>query len=186
MPNHTHLIAVPKTSKALSSAVGEAHRRYARMVNFREGWCGYFWQGRFASFILDENHLLAAARYIEQNPVRAGLVKRPEDYQWSSCRAHMKLIKDPLVKIHPLLTYTENWGEFVRLPVENLQRDAFQKHERTGRPLGNDIFISQLKVKTGRTLKKRRPARKDPEEYNNLVSCPWNSALALKSLRLQK
>ena len=80
MPNHTHLIAVPATSQGLASAIGEAHRRYARMVNFREGWRGYFWQGRFASFILDEHHLLAAARYIEQNPVRAGLVKRAEEY----------------------------------------------------------------------------------------------------------
>ncbi|NDY72394.1 hypothetical protein DO021_12030 [Desulfobacter hydrogenophilus] len=69
MPNHTHLIAVPSTSDGLASDIGEAHRRYARMVNFREDWQGHFWQGQFASFIMDEHHLVAAARYIEQNPI---------------------------------------------------------------------------------------------------------------------
>ena len=155
MPNHTHLIAVPATSEGLASAIGEAHRRYARMVNFREGWRGYFWQGRFASFIMDEHHLLAAARYIEQNPVRAGLVKRAEEYQWSSCRAYLNLVKDPLVNAKPLLAYVDKWNDFIKLKVEPNERDALQKHERTGRPLGGNGFISQLEAKTGRMLKKK-------------------------------
>ncbi len=53
MPNHVHLIAVPDSAKGLRRAIGEAHRRYTRMVNFREGWRGHLWQGRFASFVLD-------------------------------------------------------------------------------------------------------------------------------------
>ena len=77
MPNHVHLIAVPKTADGLRRAIGEAHRRYTRRVNFREQWRGYLWQGRFASFLVDEPHLLAAARYVELNPVRAKLVERP-------------------------------------------------------------------------------------------------------------
>ena len=51
MPNHTHLIAVPQTEDGMRKAIGEAHRRYARMINFREGWRGYLWQGRFHSFV---------------------------------------------------------------------------------------------------------------------------------------
>jgi putative transposase len=64
MPNHVHLIAIPKTKESLKSTIGEAHRRYTRMINFREGWCwrGHLWQGRFSSFILDENYLLACKR----------------------------------------------------------------------------------------------------------------------------
>ena len=58
MPNHVHLIAVPEREEGLMLAIGEAHRRYTRMVNFREGWRGHLWQGRFASFIMDERHLL--------------------------------------------------------------------------------------------------------------------------------
>ena len=76
MPNHVHLIAVPKTEDGLRRAIGEAHRRYTRRINFREKWRGYLWQGRFASFIMDEPYLLAAARYVELNPVRAKLVDR--------------------------------------------------------------------------------------------------------------
>ena len=62
MPNHAHLIAVPKSEHALRRAIGEAHRRYTRRINFREGWRGHLWQGRFASFVMEEPHLLAAAR----------------------------------------------------------------------------------------------------------------------------
>ena len=76
MPNHVHLILVPQSAEGLRQGLGEAHRRYTRRVNLREGWRGYLWQGRIASFPLDETHLLAAGRYVELNPLRAGLVKR--------------------------------------------------------------------------------------------------------------
>ena len=74
MPNHVHLILVPADESGLRAALADAHRRYSRRVNFREGWRGYLWQGRFASVAMDEAHLLACARYVELNPVRAGLV----------------------------------------------------------------------------------------------------------------
>jgi putative transposase len=60
MPNHIHLIAVPKEKDSIRKAIGEAHRRYARMINFRVGWQGYLWQGRFFSFVMNEQYLLAA------------------------------------------------------------------------------------------------------------------------------
>ena len=164
MPDHTHMIAVPKTPDGLASAIGEAHRRYARMVNARQGWRGYFWQGRFASFVLDEFYLLAAARYIEQNPVRAGLVKTPEEYRWSSCNAHLKRVKDPLVKAGPLLTYTGNWARFVACPVDSASRDALQRNERTGRPLGSNSFVKLLETRTGRSLKKKKTGPKGPRK----------------------
>ena len=69
MPNHVHLIVVPQSAESLRRAIGEAHRRYTRWINFREGWRGHLWQGRFASFVMDEDHLLTAARYVEVNPV---------------------------------------------------------------------------------------------------------------------
>jgi len=63
MPNHVHLVVVPRTREGLARAVGEAHRRYTRRVNFRKGWRGYLWQGRFASYPMDTAYALAAARY---------------------------------------------------------------------------------------------------------------------------
>ena len=77
MPNHVHLIVVPQSAESLRRAIGEVHRRYTRRINFREGWRGHLWQGRFASFVMDEDHLLTAARYVELNPVCAGSVQAP-------------------------------------------------------------------------------------------------------------
>jgi putative transposase len=77
MPNHVHLTAVLGTAEGLTRAIGEAHRRCSRMVKFREKWRGHLWQGRYASYVLDEVYLLAAARYGEMNPVRAGLIESP-------------------------------------------------------------------------------------------------------------
>ncbi len=92
MPNHVHLILVPPSEESLCRAVGEAHRRYTRHINFREGWRGHLWQGRFASFVMDEPYLLAAARYVERNPVRARLVSQAADWPWSSAAAHTGLV----------------------------------------------------------------------------------------------
>ena len=55
MPNHVHLIAVPKSEEGLARAIGEAHRRYTRRINIREKWGGYLWQGRFASFVMEKH-----------------------------------------------------------------------------------------------------------------------------------
>ena len=86
MPNHTHSIAIPSSEDGLRWAIGETHRRYTRRISFREKWRGYLWQARFASFVMDEPYLLAAARYVELNPVRARLVSKAEDWPWSSAR----------------------------------------------------------------------------------------------------
>jgi putative transposase len=68
MPNHVHLIMVPADEFGLRGALGEAHRRYTRMINFRESWKGHLWQERFHSFVMDERYLLAAVRYVEVDP----------------------------------------------------------------------------------------------------------------------
>jgi len=115
MPNHVHLIAVPESPESLRRALGEAHRRYTRGVNFREGWRGHLWQGRFASFPMDEAHTLQAARYIELNPMRAGLARRAREYQWSSAAAHGLRRNDALVRVRPLLDMVgkAQWGKFL-------------------------------------------------------------------------
>ena len=103
MPNHIHLIAVPHSEDGVRRALGEAHRRYTRRVNSRQGWRGYLRKGRFASCPMDEDHFLCAARYIELNPVGGGLVAQPGSYRWSSASAHLSGRDDVLVKSTPLL-----------------------------------------------------------------------------------
>jgi putative transposase len=159
MPNHVHLIAVPETEQGLARAIGEAHRRYTRRINFREEWRGHLWQERFASFPMDEPHLLAAARYVEMNPVAAGLVTRPEEYPWNSARAHLSATDDQLTRVEPLLALVGNWGNFLAVSTEE-EMATFRKHERTGRPLGHETFIEQIELLYGRTLRPQKPGPK--------------------------
>jgi putative transposase len=157
MPNHVHLIAVPSTEEALRRAVGEAHRRYTQKINQREGWRGYLWQGRFASFVMDERHTRAAARYIEMNPVRAGLVQRAAEYPWSSARAHLLGRDDALATVAPLLQSVGDWHVFLATAVQAEESDQIRAHETTGRPLGADGFIDEVEKALGRVLRPRKP-----------------------------
>ena len=159
MPNHVHLIAVPQTPDGLARAVGEAHRRYTRHVNFREKWRGHLWQERFASFPMDERHLLAAARYIEMNPVAAKLVDNPEDYRWSSAPAHLKGEDDVLTSVAPLLDLVPDWKGFLQLS-EKSEVKLLHRHERTGRPLGEDSFVAKLENQLKRSLRPKKPGPK--------------------------
>ena len=90
MPNHIHLILVPDRAEALGRALGETHRRYSAVVNARLRVTGHLFQSRFGSAVMDEEHLMAAARYVALNPVRARLVARAEDWRWSSVKAHLE------------------------------------------------------------------------------------------------
>jgi len=161
MPNHVHLVAVPETKESLNLAIGEAHRRYTRRVNFREGWRGHLWQGRFSSFILDQNYLLACTRYVELNPVRAGMVKNPQSWRWSSADAHAQRKDDILVRTKPLLAMIKSpWKKFLSVGIQESEMDLFKKHERTGRPIGDDAFIDRLERLLDRPLKPKKPGPK--------------------------
>ena len=165
MPNHIHLIAVPETKDGLNLAIGEAHRRYSRRINFREGWRGHLWQGRFSSFILDDRYLLACTRYVELNPVRAGLVKKPEDWPWSSAGPHMNGKDDILVKTKPLLEIANKpWEMFLVSDTQEQEIALLRKHERTGRPLGGDSFIESLERLLDRDLKPQKPGPKKKDK----------------------
>ena len=155
MPNHVHLVIVPSSEDSLARAVGEAHRRYALKVNQREGWRGHLWQERFASFVMDQTHLLAAVRYVELNPVRAGLVDRPEDYKWSSACAHLMREDDALVTVKPMLEIVGSWEKFLQVDDEE-SYSHLRKHEKTGRPLGSESFVEKLEGLTGRNLRPKR------------------------------
>jgi putative transposase len=161
MPNHVHLIAVPDKEESLCKAIGEVHQRYTRAVNFRMGWRGHLWQGRFHSYPMDESYLLATARYIELNPVKATLVKSPEDYPWSSGRHHLGLGVSPLVAASPLRNLVDDWGVFLSSKQEDITRiREIRRAERTGRPLGSSFFVENLEKKLHRRLRQMKPGPK--------------------------
>jgi len=163
MPNHVHLIAVPESEKSLAHGIGEAHRRYTRFINFKKSWKGYLWQGRFASFPMDEAYLLNSVRYVELNPVRAKLVAKAEDYRWSSARAHLNGDDDMVVKVKPMLDRVESWAELLA-SGDQAAFDELRMHERTGRPLGQDSFVDRMSLLAGRTLGRKKPGPKRKSE----------------------
>ena len=152
MTNHVHLIAVPEKEHSLARTIGEAHRRYTRMKNFTEGVRGYLFQGRFGSCVLDPQHLLAAGRYVERNPVAAGMVESPVDHSWSSARYNCGVVEDdPLVREQHLPKMVDNWSKFLETTDEE-QDHMILKKTKTGRPLGRKQFIVDLEKLTGREL----------------------------------
>jgi len=164
MPNHVHLILVPSQEDGLRATLGEAHRRYTRMINFREGWRGHLWQERFHSFVMDETHLLHCARYVALNPVAAGMVARPEDWPWSSAQAHAKGKSDGVVRVEPLLERAGDWRAFVDGGIAEAMAMRLEKHLGTGRPLGSDAWMEAMEVCLGRRL---RPLKRGPKNMGD-------------------
>jgi putative transposase len=121
------------------------------------------WQGRFASFVSDEPYLLAAARYVELNPVRAGLATAPSEYPWSSARAHVDGRDDILVEVSPPQTMAGDWRRLLCSKVDEAEWRRLRHGERTGRPLGDDEFLLRLEQHLGRVLRRQKPGRKSKQ-----------------------
>jgi len=160
MTNHIHLVMVPSTEDGLRASLGEAHRRYTRHINQREQCRGHLWQERFHSFPMDEHYLLSTVRYVELNPVHANVVSRPEDYIWSSARAHLAGGNDQLLNVSPMLERVANWQAYLESDLDDETIDAIRMHTKTGRPLGNDSFVDMLELKLGKMLRPLKRGRK--------------------------
>jgi putative transposase len=166
MPNHVHLILVPKDADGLSKAMSSVHRAYAGILNARRKKSGHFWQGRFGCVAMDGDHALAALRYVLLNPVRARLCKKPEHWPWSSASAYLKAGNDGLTDI---TDFTQQVPDIATLledtPNRAMADDLLRKAETIGRPLGSAAFMDKLEKKLDRPLKaiKRGPKAKSDE-----------------------
>jgi REP-associated tyrosine transposase len=154
MRNHLDLIVTPADADGLRATFAEAHRRYTGAINARFRWTGHLFQGRFGAVVMDEPHLLAAARYIALNPVVAGLVSRAEDWPWSSTRAQLAGEDDERATVAPL-----------RAPLLAMSADAatttrVERAPTIGRPLGRPEWIAMLERRLGRPLATRKPGPK--------------------------
>ncbi len=176
MDNHVHLILVPQTADGLRATLAEAHRRYSQRINEREGWRGYLFQGRFASYPMDDAHLMAAIRYVENNPVAAGLVAQAEDWRWSSAGSHVagkRAKDDPLTDVTALGRHVRNWRALLRLGLDAMDDiapvDVIENRMRTGRPLASPEWIAEAEAATDRTLgpQKRGPKARKGDALGN-------------------
>jgi putative transposase len=165
MGNHVHILTVPEKETSLAKGIGGTNLIYTQYINRKYNRSGRLWQNRFFSSVVEEEpYLWAVMRYIEQNPVRSKLVKKVEDYQWSSARAHILGIKDEVLS-------NESWfdDKEIKSYREFLRRDAGEVNAlircatSTGRPLGSDVFIKKLERILKRDLFPKqggRPRRK--------------------------
>jgi len=127
MGNHAHLIVMPKKEDSLTRAISETHQLYTRIINFRKNWRGYLWQGRFKSNPMDERYLYGAVKYVERNPVRAKIVKKAENYPWSSAKTHVKKETERILSDFYLLEEIDNWSDYLMEEDDEKRSEIIQE-----------------------------------------------------------
>lgn len=156
MSNHVHFIVIPKDDDSMARTFNAAHMRYSQYCNKKISATGHLWQGRFFSCVMDEAHLIATARYIERNPVRAHIVKKPYEYIWSSAKDHSDNTHASIIDTHEIFNHIEitqdKWKGFIDAPDHTEEISVIRKHTMTGRPLGNESFIKKLEKQFGERL----------------------------------
>jgi putative transposase len=163
MPNHVHLVAVPLESKSFAKAFRRANSIYAKWFNKKHGLSGYLWQDRFFSCPMDEAHFWAAMRYVEQNPVRAGLVEIAEDYRWSSAKYHC--FGDPDALIDTTWNPSDvipDWKSWLLMSNDATYDQAIRANTRKGLPCGDEWFLNLLEKHLGQSFRRRKRAPKLP------------------------
>jgi len=149
MGNHIHLIAVPSEGAQLAEVMQRVHGRYAQYFNARRARCGHLWQNRFSSCALGPAHLWTALRYVEFNPVRANMVRRAEDYEWSSARAHLAG-QDPQRLLDMDFWRREggvsNWSQLLNQLEEESQCRDLRRATYAGQPFGDEEFVERQRA----------------------------------------
>ena len=161
MTNHVHFVSVPARADSLARVFKPVDLRYAQHINWTQGISGRLWQGRFFSCPLDDEHLWAAIRYVERNPVRARLVRKAEDYPWSSAQAHCGMRDDPVLGPLPERRPPEssNWTAWLAARDDEKMLSRLRLCTRTGRPAGSKQFLARLESKLGRRLQPKQVGR---------------------------
>ncbi len=153
MPNHVHMLYVPRQSDSLSRTLHTVHMKYARYFNKKKDTIGHLWQGRFFSCALDERHVYAAVRYVERNPLRGGLVSSPGDYPWSSAKVHIAGERGPVLSGRCFLTETvTDWRQYLGTGPDTNEETGVIKATLTGRPCGGEDFVKGVEEHLGRIL----------------------------------
>lgn len=171
MTNHVHLLVTPSAAGAVSAMMQDVGRRYVRVINTLHGRTGSLWEGRFKSSLIDsERYLLTCHRYIELNPVRAGLAKHPEAYPWSSHAHYTGARSDRFVSDYPQFSAlgaseAERRAAFRSLFNAQLEDRAVEEIRHainTDSALGSERFMEEAEAELGRSV--RPPKRGRPRK----------------------
>jgi putative transposase len=166
MPNHAHLLMKPLEEKALCKMMQGVTLCYTQKFNYKNDRTGRLWECRYHSTIVDsDKYLWAVSRYIENNPARAGIVKRPQDYPYSSAKAHIlgegnALLREPLFYEDE----THSYRKFMEVEEDKGGLNEIRRQTKLGKPLGDEEFLKSLSEKLGHNLvfrHKGRPKKKE-------------------------
>lgn len=186
--NAVQLLLIPDRFDGLRRTLGEAHRRYTRHVNQREDWTGHLFQGRFASYPMDDPHILAALRHVERHPVAAGLAATAAAWRWSSARSHRDGqcgADDPLTDLAALGRHVRNWrGQLRGEPAADAaEAETIAAHLRTGRPLADPDLITVWEMALGRKLAPGKPGRRPKAAPEDAANSPRRPGFRLGGSR---
>jgi len=160
MNNHVHLICVPRHDNSLARTLNTLHMRYSQYYNRKKKITGHLWQGRYYSNILDDRHLYAAVRYVENNPVRAGIVREPEDYTWSSAQGHCGIVSDEILsKTCHLCDEIDDWSQYLRDDESAEVIERLRVSVMSGKPCGDEDFRKSIEEIVGRPINIRHRGR---------------------------
>lgn len=180
MTNHVHLLVTPKTSDSISLLFQGTGRHYVPYINKTYQRRGGLWEGRHKSSVIEaENYLLSCMRYIELNPVRANMVRHPDQYRWSSYACNAQGVDNAIIKPHELYlslaTTAENQQKTYRalfdLSIKEDELDLIRSSLQSGTPIGDDKFTAHIEkvvgrkigfTKVGRPKKRANCSTKDP------------------------
>ena len=168
MTNHIHILATPESKNSISLMMQFVGRHYVPYINYSYGTSGSIWEGRYKSSIIhDEAYLLTCMRYIELNPVRVDMVKRPEAYRWSSYHANGQGVENRLISYHPLYQSLgrsrsqrlEAYKVLFKAHIDDEELEVIRASWQTGTPLGNDYFKQKIEEKLSRKVGQARRGR---------------------------
>jgi putative transposase len=153
MPNHVHFVCVPRTDRALARGFNTIHMRYAQYFHAKKGLTGHLWKGRFLSCMLDDRSVFEEVRFIENNPVRARLVERAEEYPWSSARPHILGKEYGLIESASFFKNDiDDWRSYLVGCGNDMILGRTWQCLKTGRPAGNSDWVHKLEAIIGRRL----------------------------------
>jgi len=162
MTNHVHLVLVPHTEDGLQQVLKPLHMRYSQYINKIKGWKGHLWQGRFFSSPLDDAYTWSTIRYVERNPVEAGMSIKAEDYRWSSAAAHCGVKAESFLTVLPSAMNgisQARWSDWLALAESQNVTDIIKRNIEKGLPCGNNSFIDKLESVARRSLRYKPQGR---------------------------
>lgn len=168
MTNHVHLLCTPRSDNGISKMMQALGRKYVRYFNITYQRTGTLWEGRFKSCLIeDEAYLLQVYRYIELNPVRAGMVDNPADYQWSSYQVNALGKVSELCCPHVLYQAIANtraqrcqdYQELCTYALSEKSIKEIRNSSKSGMALGSDKFKREIEQLTGRRMQAKQRGR---------------------------